>query len=54
MFASGFQDPVICFIQTYLYMYYGWCDVLAIFTDQTYVDVDVDVTYQTQGRVFDM
>ena len=26
MFASGCQDPVICFIQTYLYMHYGWCD----------------------------
>ena len=27
----------------YFILFYGWCDVLAIFTDLIYVDVDVRV-----------
>ena len=35
----------------YCILFYGWCDVFAIFTDLMYVDVNVDVDIDVQPHV---
>ena len=35
----------------YCILFYGWCDVFAIFTDLMYVDVNVDVGIDVQPHV---
>ena len=35
----------------YCTLFYGWCDVFAIFTDLMYVDVNVDVDIDVQPHV---